>query len=95
MVLHAQRAGNLRVTCCCLQLCHYCLEALPQHAGVTCKVCPMAWYCCAAHRDLDSHHVPGGQACGVSWPALLPEQLVLATRLAAVCQVSPTATNER
>ena len=72
---------------CLLQLCHYCLEALPPHAGIPCQACPLAWYCCAQHRVLDSHHVPGGPSCGVPWPVLLPEQLLLATRLAAAAQV--------
>lgn len=69
------------------QLCHFCLKALPQYAGIPCRACPLAWYCCARHRDLDIHHVPGGPSCGVPWPALLPEHLVLATKLAVMAQV--------
>ncbi|EIE25620.1 hypothetical protein COCSUDRAFT_83627 [Coccomyxa subellipsoidea C-169] len=71
---------------CVFTVCHYCLEALPPYAGIPCQACPLAWYCCAQHRALDAHH--GGASCGVPWPVLLPEQLVLATRLAVVAQVT-------
>ena len=69
------------------QLCAFCLERLPEDAGVPCQACPLAYYCCAAHREMDEQHVPGKKSsgCGVPWSVLLPEQLTLAVRLAQVC----------
>ncbi len=65
--------------------CHHCLRPLRKHGGIPCAACPLAWYCCAAHRSADRWHRPGGAACGGPWSRVLPEHVVLAVQLAAAC----------
>ena len=70
-----------------MQVCHYCFKVLHEGVAYPCQRCQLAWYCCGAHRSSDGFHRPGGPSCGVPWTAVLPEQAVLAARLAYVTQV--------
>jgi tetratricopeptide (TPR) repeat protein len=47
-----------------------------------CPCCPLPVYCSPECQRSDAHHVPGGPECGLAWPRLLPEEGLLALRLA-------------
>ena len=65
-----------------MQICHRCFKELHEEAAYPCQRCQLTWYCSEAHRSADGFHKPGGASCGVPWTAVLPEQAVLAARLA-------------
>lgn len=47
-----------------------------------CPRCPLPAYCCAACREADDFHTPGGPECGRPWTVLLPCEALAALRLA-------------
>ncbi|KAK9803662.1 hypothetical protein WJX72_009267 [[Myrmecia] bisecta] len=63
--------------------CAHCLQRLG--AGTwRCRRCLLPRYCSPACRDAHAHQ-PAGPECSVPWTLLLPEQAVLAARIAHAC----------
>lgn len=66
-----------------MQRCHRCFRQLHELYRVACRRCPQALYCSHACSAADPHHgSPESPECGLPWPALLPENALLASRLA-------------
>lgn len=70
-----------------LQFCHECLNQLPSFAPLPCPRCKMASFCCYKCRAAAELRHCRGNECGLPWAHVLPEEAVLACRLAAMVRL--------